>query len=577
MPPRRQLSPKSILDEELLIESFQSAGVGKAAKKHALSLYRHIWQQGLDDLQRVRELVPGLHAKAYDVIESGEFVLTTSKVTGAKNASDGSTTKLLVELQDGLSIECVIMRYGTVELRSFPDEERAKLKAAKASAADATHVNADGQVPGGEDAIVADDSDDEEQGNDTASHDQRSVASSRPTTSSVPVMKKYKSNQRATLCVSSQVGCAMGCRFCATGTMGKLADLTAGEILEQMWHARKYEQIRGVVFMGMGEPLDNYDSVLAAAESMVDTQRLALSPKRISVSTVGLVPRIVQLSHHPVGRNLSLALSLHAPTQELRERIVPTAKGYALDKILKAVDAFAEQQNGNGRVPMTSNKARRVLVEYVLIKDVNDSMDVAKQTGELLRGRRVLLNVIPYNPVESITRETGYLPPSRDSLTRFVETVRDCDVTVMVRQELGQDIGSACGQLVVEGVAKGRSVAGSRTDRADNGIVDIEDVGTSKRMAGDKRTLGVVRQRVHSKISGEKSVVADDAGSGVALTVKPLKHSRSLSGGAHPWLLFLVVALKIPDMLLKHRESEESPQVSSPELKSSIMYIKNTL
>ncbi|KXS15328.1 hypothetical protein M427DRAFT_56944 [Gonapodya prolifera JEL478] len=564
MSKRRTLTPKPLLDESLLVDAFLAAGVGSSAKKHALTLYRHIWQNAFDDLSRVRDFVPGLHAKAYAVIESGEFVLSTSKVSAATHAADGSTTKLLVELQDGLSIECVVMRYGAVELRSFPEEEKAKWAEKNRSEGHGDDREGHDNEGEEEDSVSPETNGVPAYTTSTSptsgsANDDTTSLSLHPTTSSI-LPKRFKSNQRATFCVSSQVGCAMACRFCATGTMGKVADLTAGEILEQMWHARKYEPVRGVVFMGMGEPLDNFDAVMAAAEAMVDTKRLGLSPKRISISTVGLTPRIHHLSRHPIGRDLSIALSLHAPTQTLRERIVPTAKAYPLDRILAAVDALIEQQNGNGKVPHGHNKERKVLAEYVIIKDVNDSIEVARQTGELLRGRRVLLNVIPYNPVAAVTEQTGFEPPSRDTVVRFVEAVRECGVTVMVRQELGQDIGSACGQLVVEGV-KGRTVAkpvqdaeevpSARSASSQEAVPDIEDVGFApggKVGSGARKILpprgvdgsSAVRQRTHKPAQQPVQEPASD--------ILPLRTSK-LKGGARAspfrMLPLLIIGLMI--------------------------------
>ncbi|KAH6570820.1 hypothetical protein BASA60_007543 [Batrachochytrium salamandrivorans] len=340
--------------------------------------------------------------------------------------SDGSTTKLLIELQDGQRIETVIMRYGDVSLSSFPDEEKEKQV-----------LDVEGNI-------------------------------------------KFRSKKRATVCVSSQVGCAMGCTFCATGTMGLLANLSAGEILEQLVHANTVERIRNVVFMGMGEPLDNYPAVLMAVQGMIDTSRFGLSPSRISVSTVGVVPRMLALARDMP--DIGLALSLHAPTQELRTQIVPTAKAWNINRIMKAADAFIAQQNANVK---SHNRRKHVLIEYVLIADINDSHQVAHQLGELLKGRDVLLNVIPYNPT-AVPHD--YKPPSQETTRSFVDIVRRVyNVHTLLRQELGQDISSACGQLVIDSSLSLKSSGGCSTDTSKGGgeLMDLEDLMTRTSKSGN--------------------------------------------------------------------------------------------
>ena len=256
---RRQLQPMSLFDEETVLEECAALGI-KA--HHAYTMWRHLVQLGAASVRDV----PGLPKALYALAEE-KFALTTSRVQSASESRDGSTTKMVVVLQDGRLVECVIMRYGCVQLDSYP---RDKLK-----------TTADGDVV-------------------------------------------FRSTERATLCVSSQSGCQMGCTFCATGTMGLLANLTSGEILEQLYHANRVTKIRGVVFMGMGEPLDNYAAVVTAIRGMTDVRRFSLSPTRVSVSTVGVAPRLRQLAHDCPG--VSLALSLHAPNQHLRSQIVPSSK-----------------------------------------------------------------------------------------------------------------------------------------------------------------------------------------------------------------------------------------------------------
>jgi sorting nexin-8 len=258
--------------------------------------------------------------------------------------------------------------------------------------------------------------------------------------------------------------------------MGLMGNLTSGEILEQLYHASKIEKIRGVVFMGMGEPLDNYENVLRAINGMTDTSRydcivligrFCLSPSRISISTVGVVPRILSLIKD--APEVGLALSLHAPSQKLREEIVPTAKAWSLDKIMSATDQFIENQNKN---KSTKNSLRHILVEYVLISGANDTEQVAHELGELLQGREVFLNLIPYNKTDV---PFDYKSPTSEDKKKFVEILRnEYGLHVMLRQTMGDDIDSACGQLVI-------------SQKGCDKVADIEDLGKSvKASSGQK-------------------------------------------------------------------------------------------
>ena len=176
----------------------------------------------------------------------------------------------------------------------------------------------------------------------------------------------------------------MGCTFCATGTMNLLANLTTGEILEQLYLANRIEPITNVVFMGMGEPLDNYDAVVRAINCMTDEAWFGLSKNKVTLSTVGVAPRMEQLARE--APHVNLALSLHAPSQELRASIMPAARAFPLPRLLAAMDYHI------------AHCSRHVLVQYVLLGGVNDSDEAAHELGALLKGRNVILNLIPYNP-----------------------------------------------------------------------------------------------------------------------------------------------------------------------------------
>lgn len=236
---------------------------------------------------------------------------------------------------------------------------------------------------------------------------------------------------RATLCVSSQVGCQMGCTFCATGTMGLKGNLSSGEIVEQLVHASQVTPIRNIVFMGMGEPLNNYKAVVEGARIMTG-RCFGLSPTHITISTVGVVPRMLSIANDLPGVNL--ALSLHAPTQELRCQIVPTAKAYPLHKLMDALHSY-----------QTASE-RSVLIEYVMLAGINDSEEVAHQLGLLLKDCKVVVNLIPYNPATT----SDFKATSQEDLTTFQKILRgQYGIRTTIRQEMGQDIAGACGQLVV--------------------------------------------------------------------------------------------------------------------------------
>mmetsp|Transcript_1090 Transcript_1090/g.1423 ORF Transcript_1090/g.1423 Transcript_1090/m.1423 type:complete len:425 (-) Transcript_1090:30-1304(-) len=286
---------------------------------------------------------------------------------------------------------------------------------------------------------------------------------------------------RRTLCVSSQIGCAMGCTFCATGTMGIIGDLMAGEILEQLWHARRWGPIRNIVFMGMGEPLNNYDAVLSAIQAMSDVQRFQIAPSYITLSTVGVIPRMLQLTKE--APYVHLALSLHAPNQDLREEIVPSARAFPLDKLMAALDTHLESKK--------KKSGPKVLIEYVLLKDVNDSLELAHQLGNLLQGRDVIVNLIPYN---STSVEEDYQPPSKEATEVFRSTVATYGLITTVRINFGTDIAGACGQLAI------KQKQGKASDK------DIEDLFTTANLGKNgKNKSNKEVAKIKSKIKTRKA------------------------------------------------------------------------
>jgi 23S rRNA (adenine2503-C2)-methyltransferase len=240
-----------------------------------------------------------------------------------------------------------------------------------------------------------------------------------------------------TFCVSTQVGCAMACAFCLTGRMGLARNLTAGEIVGQVRVLAGALSLRdaafNIVFMGMGEPLHNYDQTMKALRILCDEHGFGMSPRRITLSTVGLLPQLERLAREPIMPNL--AISLHAPTDAQRGELVPLNTKYGVADIIAAAKRF----------PL--KKRSRITFEYVLLAGVNDRPDDARRLAKLLTGVKAKVNVIPLNAAAGIPFER----PSDETIDRFARILAERDVTVSVRKSRGRDIRAACGQLIVEG------------------------------------------------------------------------------------------------------------------------------
>lgn len=421
MAPKRTLGRHSFFDAPALL-AFLEDGLGPGKRDTAERHRRTIQEaavaaadRGSETLDLSVAAVPNLPAFARERLPEA-FALLTSSVDSVATSGDGTTAKFVVKLQDGHRVESVLMRHD-----------------------------------GG----------------------------------------------RNTLCVSSQVGCKMGCTFCATGTLGELGNLTSGEILEQLAHARRFAAAKGngetdavsfraaeasaavtnVVFMGMGEPLNNYDAVCASLGLLSDARGFAVAPSRVTVSTVGVVPKMLALARD--SPEVRLALSLHAPNQALREKIVPTATAYPLPKIMAALDAYLA----------AGTRARtRAMIEYCVLGGVNDEEAHAFELGELLRGRDVIVNLIPFNPTDT---PMGHTPPTREAVQAMAAVLAGppFGLRTTVRKEMGQDIAGACGQLALDaGGAKRAGGAGGDLEdlagSAGNGFARAKTVADKKLKKG---------------------------------------------------------------------------------------------
>jgi 23S rRNA (adenine2503-C2)-methyltransferase len=242
-----------------------------------------------------------------------------------------------------------------------------------------------------------------------------------------------------TFCISTQVGCAMACAFCLTGKMGLVRQLTAGEIAGQVRVLAHETGLAGtafnVVLMGMGEPLHNYDATMKALRILADEHGLGVHPRRVTLSTVGVVPALEKLAQEPVMPNL--AISLHATTDALRSEIVPLNRRYDLGALVDACRRF----------PL--HRRRRITFEYVLLDGVNDTLEDARRLVRLLDGVKAKVNLLPLNEAPGI----AFRRPSDDRVNAFAKILADRGLTVSVRRSRGRDIRAACGQLIVESEA----------------------------------------------------------------------------------------------------------------------------
>lgn len=249
-------------------------------------------------------------------------------------------------------------------------------------------------------------------------------------------MKYHHGNS---VCISSQVGCKMGCRFCASTLDGWERNLLPSEMLEQVYAITRItgERVSNVVVMGTGEPMDNYDNLVRFIELLTNADGLNISQRNITVSTCGIVPGIRKLAEENL--QITLALSLHAPNDEKRKELMPIAKKYSLKEVLEACDYYFDKTG------------RRISFEYALVGGVNDNDEEAEELISLLQGRNCHVNLIPVNPI----KERDYVSSNRQDIERFKNKLEKCKIQCTIRREMGRDIDGACGQLRRRHVLKG--------------------------------------------------------------------------------------------------------------------------
>ncbi len=353
---------------------------------HGRQVFRWLHVRGVTDPSAMTDLPSGLRASLGGLGLGG-----VAKIALERRAPD-DTRKLLVELAGGATVETVLIPSVTRGSSDLPSP-----------------------VADDADASAADEDEDAEE----------AVAAGPPVV-------------RVTQCISTQVGCAMGCVFCASGVAGLKRHLGADEIVAQVLVGRsrldENEQLRNVVYMGMGEPLHNYDAVCRSLRLLTHPEGIGLSSRRVTVSTSGLVPEIAKLGQD-FGGQIGLAISLHAADDETRTRLMPINKKYPLARLMDGLRAY----------PLP--KRRRITIEYTLVAGKNDSAAEAKKLVKLLRGLPVKVNLIPMNPIEA----SALGPPELSGVLAFQRVLCDAGYSCFIRRRRGDEVGAACGQLALLG------------------------------------------------------------------------------------------------------------------------------
>lgn len=356
----------------------------------AKQLFRWIHGRGVIDPDGMTDLSKPLRESLRQ-----DGLAEPGRVEQVHESRDG-TRKLVLDLAHGARVECVII----------PMTPQA-------------HLDADA-------GALADEGDGADDGDGGDEGDREELAAT-----AAPAGK-----DRVTLCISTQFGCAMGCVFCASGQAGLFRGLGAAEVVYQVLVARRYlgprEELKNLVFMGMGEPLHHYDETARAIRLLTHPDGGGMSPRRITVSTVGLVPGIRRLGEEFDGK-IGLAISLHAPDDEIRSRILPMNRRYPIAELMRALREY----------PLPPR--RRITIEYTLIGGVNDSLEHADSLARLLRPLRVKVNLIPMNPIDA----SDLRAPHPEQVAAFRERLADAGYSCFVRTRRGDDVSAACGQLAM--------------------------------------------------------------------------------------------------------------------------------
>jgi 23S rRNA (adenine2503-C2)-methyltransferase len=363
---------------------------------HARQMFQWIQARGVLDAERMTDLPKELREKV-----AGLGLDRTVRATDVRRAAD-ATRKVLVTLHDGATVETVLIPGVSGGASNLPSP-----------------------VPENDDADAAAAADDEDEDDEAPAGGEARAPGAEPAT-------------RVTQCVSTQVGCAMGCVFCASGVAGLKRNLGPDEVVGQVLLGRRLlepnERLRNVVFMGMGEPLHNYDATARALRLLTHREGIALSARRVTVSTSGLVPEIARLGAD-FGGNIGLAISLHAADDETRSRLMPINRKYPLPKLMEALRAY----------PLP--RRRRITIEYTLVAGRNDAPAEAHKVAALLRGLPVKINLIPMNPISASTLQ----PPELRGVLAFQRILCDAGYSCFIRRRRGDDVSAACGQLALLG------------------------------------------------------------------------------------------------------------------------------
>ena len=390
MPPKKnEIQPLARTPEEWAVAA--RALFSGARAFHGKQIFKWIHARGVLDAQAMSDLPKGLR----DAL--GALDLPKTMTIATERRAQDATRKLLVQMKDGATVETVLIPSVTGGPNGLPSPVEAVEDADSGAAVDDETEDLDGDVDSGK-----------------------------------------ETKKRVTQCISTQVGCAMGCVFCASGVAGLKRQMTAEEIVAQVLIGKTRlepgEELRNVVLMGMGEPLHNYEETSRALRLLTHPDGIALSNRRVTVSTSGLIPEIARLGADFQGQ-IGLAISLHAADDATRSSLMPINKKYPLPKLIEALRAY----------PLP--KRRRITIEYTLVAGNNDTPSEAKKLVRLLRDLPVKVNLIPVNPIEA--REYG--PPSMEGVLAFQKILCDAGYSCFIRRRRGDDVSAACGQLVLLG------------------------------------------------------------------------------------------------------------------------------